>query len=203
MTTGSVRGKCCAPQAGQARCQPPSATSERAPQRAQKRWVACQPRMPLAAAAVPASATVSSAITARRSPKPSASGSAGAGRRRRRGRARAVGRRRSGQSGIVAGESRRAVRDAEEDRRVLRVGEDGMDHRQPGEPGGGAGRDQRLALPECEAERPGVGGQRGVAAQVRRAVERASREGDGLGVSHDVPVRAARPCRKAAAAAIG
>ena len=69
MTTGSVRGKCCAPQAGQERRQPASATADGAPQLAQKRCVACQPRMPLAAAAVPASSTESSAITARRSPK--------------------------------------------------------------------------------------------------------------------------------------
>ena len=76
MTTGSVRGKCWAPQAGQDRRQPASATSEGAPHLAQNRWVACQPRMPLAAAAVPASSASSSAIVARRSAKPKRLGQA-------------------------------------------------------------------------------------------------------------------------------
>ena len=37
ITTGSVRGKCCAPQAGQSRRQPEATTVLAAPQLAQKR----------------------------------------------------------------------------------------------------------------------------------------------------------------------
>jgi hypothetical protein len=37
ITTGSVRGKCSVPQAGQVRFQPAEAISEAPPQRAQKR----------------------------------------------------------------------------------------------------------------------------------------------------------------------
>ena len=105
----------------------------------------------------------------------------------------------------VAGESRRAVGDAEEDGRVADGGEDRGGHRQPGEVGRGPGLDERLALPEREAERARVGGEARVGAQVGGAVERAAGEGDGFGVSHGLPSvgpSAARPCRKPAAAAI-
>ena len=202
MTTGSVRGKCSAPQAGQARFQPSSATSERAPQRAQKGWVACQPRMPLAAAAVPASATESSAIDRAQVAEGEALGQAGVrwrGGRRRRG----AGRRRRGasQSGIS-----RAKRGAPSATPRKTGGSGG------GEDGGaigsqasrGAARARSAACPaRARGRARGVGGERRVAAQMGRAVERA-RAKVTASASRMVPRSvAARPCRKAAAAAIG
>ena len=190
MTTGSVRGKCWAPQAGQARRQPASATSDGAPQLAQKRWVACQPRMPLAAAAVPASSAASSAIIARRSPKPSALGEArvaGARLSSTKGRG-AVGRRGAVPVGHVAGEARRAALEPR------KTGGAGRPRRPP--PPSAASR-AAAAAPSSSSGRPCQSGRqrargsaasarlrRGVAAQVRRPVEPAAGEGDGLGVLH-------------------
>ena len=48
MTTGSVRGKCCALQTSHSRRQPAAASRVGAPQLAQKPWRACQERIALA-----------------------------------------------------------------------------------------------------------------------------------------------------------
>ena len=48
MTTGSVRGKCCALQTSHSRRQPAAASRVAAPQLAQKPWRACQERIALA-----------------------------------------------------------------------------------------------------------------------------------------------------------
>ena len=50
MTTGSVRGKCCALQFGQSRRQPASTVLVSVPQLAQKRCRACQCRIAFASA---------------------------------------------------------------------------------------------------------------------------------------------------------
>ena len=102
ITTGSVRGKCWVPQAGQERRQPASATVGGRAAVGAEAVRACQPRMPLAVAAVPASSAPSAAIIARRSPKARVSGQP-----RVRGAAvveegpRRVGGRRGRQSGIM------------------------------------------------------------------------------------------------------
>ena len=205
MTTGSVRGKCSAPQAGQARRQPASATSERAPQRAQKGCVACQPRMPLAAAAVPASAT--GELGHHRA-------EVAEGERWRAGRvalARLVDEGpRAGRGGgavpvgDVAGEARRPVGDAEKDRRVA------WRRRRPrrswaARRGGAAAPGSISGLP-CQSARQSA---RGSARERRVARAGAPRgrarpgEGYGLGVPHACLSLPARPCRNAAAAAIG
>ena len=205
MTTGSVRGKCSAPQAGQVRFQPWSATAEAS-----------------AAAGAEAVRGVPAEDALRRR------GGAGVGDGELgHHRAQVAEVEALGQAGVMvaavveegagagggalpvrdlAGESRRAVGDPEEDGRVADGGEDRGGHRQPGEVRRRPGLDERLALPEREAERARVGREARVGAQVGGAVERAAGEGDGFGVSHGPPVgRAvgrARPCRKPAAAAI-
>ena len=69
MVTGSTRGKCSAPQAGQMRFQPPSATSDSWPQTEQKRWRRRQSNRLLAQPAIAASSPGSSAASVRSSSK--------------------------------------------------------------------------------------------------------------------------------------
>ena len=208
MTTGSVRGKCSRP-AGGAGALPALRRPRRRARRSGRRsgGVACQPRMPFAAAAVPASATASSAITARRSPKSSASGRPGCvvaavveeGARAGGGALPSPGSR-----GRIAARRRRRPRKTG---RVAGVGED---RRRPSAArrAAAAGPGSISGLP-CQSARQsarGVGRER--VASPRRCAARSSAppgEGDGFGVSHALsPGRsvAARPCRKPAAAAI-
>ena len=204
MTTGSVRGKCSAPQAGQARFQPWSATRE-----------ACAAAGAEGVGRVPAEDALGggggAGVGGGELGHHRAQVAEGEALRQRRVDVAAVVEEGAGAGGgalpvgDAAGEARGAVGGAEEDGRVAGRVEDRGGHRQPGEAGRRPGLDQRLALPEREAERARVGGEGRLGAQVGGAVQRAPGEGYGFGVSHGSPRasrgdHAARPRRRQPAA---
>ena len=198
ITTGSVRGKCCG-RAGRAGAPPAGVGGVGArAARSQKGWAACQPRMPLAAAAVPASGP--SARPSSRAGRRTPSASRVPGRRIVGGRGAALGRRRClVPVGDLAREGRRAVLDAEEDRRVRRVGEDRRVEWPPGEGGrpreraaGGRARARARRRAGRPPARPGPPGRAGAP--------------PGQPASAKVTASASRippSCQKAAGAAIG
>ena len=187
MTTGSVRGKCWAPQAGQARRQPASATSEAAPQLAQNavRGVPAEdalggggvagvggpqlghhrPQVAEAEARRQARVALAPLVeeAARHRRRPAASP---APRRRSAGAPSSMPRKTAGPAAAKTSEAS----GSQASRRPPSVASNGLP--------------RQSARPRARGSAASAAWAAGVAAQLRGPVERPAREGDRLGVAH-------------------